>query len=88
MERILEKRIKKYGMTTTTDNTNAITFKQVELPIFKCNICGKKSKWFYGEFEIYKIEKIAEPVLYKPYKFGKRYRICFPCFFKKMGVKP
>ena len=71
-------------VTTTTDSGPVF----IKPPIYKCDICGKESTWFYGEFMVTDISHVSQPVLYYPYKMGKRYRICFPCFFKKMGVKP
>jgi hypothetical protein len=71
-------------ITSTTTGGNLI----IKQPIFKCSVCGKKSTWFFVNARVDNIEPVSKPVLYSPYKIGKEYRICFPCFYKKMGIKP
>ncbi len=54
---------------------------------YKCDTCGKKHDVFAMDFSI------SDELGYLPQKDigewvkGKHYRICYPCFMKKMGWK-
>ncbi len=74
-----------YSVTTSAAGVEPFVVKP---PVFKCNVCGKKSRLMWSEHTVNNMCETFKPFRYAPYKLGETYRICFPCFYKKMGVKP
>lgn len=79
---------------------SAVIYKN-EIPFVKfedernmiCDICGKNYNIVAMDWVVYDSSggsgeglNFAEQI--KPYKLDKHYKICYPCFFKKLGVKP
>lgn len=65
--------------------------------LIECDVCGRDLTLKSGgtligiEIEVSCLEEVAYASYtkaMKPYELDKKYRICFPCWLKSLGIKP
>lgn len=64
-----------------------INLVKSENQFYPCSVCGKQHWLFAMSYSIQDDFKYIEPEELGNWEIGKDYRICYPCFMKRMGFK-
>jgi hypothetical protein len=66
---------------------NDTPFAKTETKEVLCDVCGKPNTIWAMMWSVTGKYGLKEDAI-APYKINREYHFCYPCFFKKMGVKP